>query len=78
MSHVDKLSRVEYFEIGEESSGELADRIRQSVNLLEDLSSFDGSHHKQYAIDQAIRLLLKDKYGRWKDARSDWDCGVAP
>lgn len=76
--HTDKLARVEYFEIEQESSGELSDRIREAVNLLEDLSAFDGSRHKQYAIDQAIRVLLKDKYDRWKDYCPDWNEGVAP
>lgn len=58
---MDKLARVEYFEIDQEPPVELCDRIKQAVNLLEDLA-VDRSDHKQYAIDQAIRILLGDKF----------------
>ena len=73
---MDKLARVEYFALDELSVDELSDRIRQAVNTLEDLQPFDTKEGRQYAIDQAVRLLLKDKYGRWKDARPDWSEGA--
>ena len=72
--------RVE--ELNLDLDGDIESRVRQAINLLEDLSGFDGAHHKQYAIDQAIRLLLEDEdglnYKRWRESRPDWDEGIAP
>lgn len=60
-------------------SEDLANRIRMAVNSLEDLACFDGSHHKQYAIDQAVLILLgQNNYQIWKQGRLDWDRGIAP
>lgn len=44
----------------------------------------DGSHHKQWVIDQMVRALLGDGYEAWvEENNSDpdyepWDVGVAP
>jgi len=49
--------------------------------------SYDGSHHKQWALDQIIRLITGDKYDEWLKAYMDgedgpetyyWDEGIAP
>ena len=69
--------RVENFELEKLPSDDLATRIRMAVNALEDLT-FDGEHHKDYAIDQCVRILLSDKYSLWAEARLDWEKGIAP
>lgn len=38
-------------------AAELEARVRAVLGVLLELGGFDGSHHKAYAIDQAIRVL---------------------
>lgn len=53
--------------------------MQTAVSELERLSEVDGSHHKQYAISQAIKILLGDnRYAEWLKSRPDWDEGIAP
>jgi hypothetical protein len=47
----------------------------------------DGDHHKQWLLDQILRILLKNKYTKWvKEYQNgeegentyEWDEGIAP
>lgn len=47
----------------------------------------DGSHHKDWVIDQMVRALVGDGYDRWVADRKNgidgpetysWDVGIAP
>lgn len=56
-------------------------RIELAVVILCDYMGIDGKHHKQYAMDQAIRVLTGDKYQSVKAyfmaGKDDgWDEGV--
>ncbi|GAA3751745.1 hypothetical protein [Micromonospora maritima] len=64
-----------------------ADRIELAADLLLNFGSFDGDHHKMWAIDQALRLLLGERYEQtiteWRAGEDgpytyDWDTGIAP
>lgn len=55
----------------------LEERDVALLGLLVDMDQTDGDHHKQWYLDQCVRLLLGESYGLWVDRR-DWDEGTAP
>ena len=63
-----------------------AERIELALDALAD-GQVDGSHHKAWVIDQAVRALTGERYGDWVTEYCDgvdgpetytWDEGVAP
>jgi hypothetical protein len=63
--------------------------IQLALNLIERFGGIDGAHHKQWVLDQVVRLLLgtEEAYAQWVEEMSDgedgpntyeWDVGVAP
>lgn len=55
--------------------------------LIERYGGIDGSHHKQWVIDQIARIIAGDKYNDWvammkggEDGPDTyyWDEGIAP
>ena len=57
-------------------------KIRQ---LIEKYGYIDGSHHKQWLIDQILRLTFNnmEEYEDWlgdyyNETESSWDTGIAP
>ncbi len=38
----------------------------------------DGSHHKQWALDKALRLLCTDQWVTAAECEFQWDKGIAP
>ncbi|HVL13460.1 MAG TPA: hypothetical protein VM529_12915 [Gemmata sp.] len=66
-----------------------ADRISQAVAVARRYGGIDGAHHKQWVIDQMLRVLLcEQEYARlFLDTRgpngepdyyAPWDAGIAP
>jgi len=62
-----------------------AERIQKAVELVVRFGGFEGSHHKQWVIDQVVRILLEERYEPWlAEMNSDpeeydrWDHGIAP
>lgn len=62
------------------------ERIRRALDLITRYGGTDGSHHKQWLLDQIVRVLASD-YDEWIKAYCDgedgeetyeWDDGVAP
>jgi hypothetical protein len=64
-------------------------RIPQAIAIIEKYGGIDSGHHKQWVIDQVLRILLgsPETYDAWiQSYRSgedgpntyDWDEGVAP
>lgn len=63
------------------------ERIDQAIELAVRYGQIDGDHHKNWVIDQMIRLLAGDRYAAIiTDAKVgedgpntyDWDCGIPP
>lgn len=67
------------------------EKIIKAIEMLVSYGSEDGSHHKMWAIDQAVRILAGDDYERvidqWKrdphepdneELWHEWDEGIAP
>jgi hypothetical protein len=63
-------------------------RILDATNLLFRYSQIDGAHHKAWCIDQAVRILMSDKYESWVESYEtvdedgekeyEWDVGICP
>lgn len=59
-------------------------KIDTVANLITRFGGIDGEHHKQWLLDQTLRLLLEDNYVEWLDdynsykAYDPWDEGIAP
>ena len=63
------------------------DKIKKATDIIYLYGGIDGGHHKQWVLDQVVRILLGDKYTDWvteysKDDLGDfvyeWDEGIAP
>jgi hypothetical protein len=61
--------------------------VEQALYIIGRFGGIDGGHHKQWVLDQAARLLTRDKYGEWVTGQKagedgpdtyDWDEGIAP
>jgi hypothetical protein len=62
-----------------------AERIHLATELALCYGMTDGAHHKQWVIDQMLRILLGDKYAEFvalddgdEDEYEPWDEGIAP
>ncbi|HWB37972.1 MAG TPA: hypothetical protein VHA75_18300 [Rugosimonospora sp.] len=64
-----------------------AERVTLAIRTALDFGSFDGDHHKQYALDQVVRILAGDRYeqviAEWEAGEDgpetySWDTGIAP
>ena len=72
---------------GHSCSDTLLKRINKTLELGVQYGGIDGAHHKDWVIDQMVRLLAGDRYdGVVADACAgedgpntySWDCGIAP
>ena len=61
--------------------------IDEALTLIFKYGGIDGSHHKQWVLDQVVRALTGEGYAAWvaeaKDGEDgpetyDWDEGIAP
>ncbi len=71
---------------------ELQHRIDSAMKIISENGMIDGSHHKQWCLDQIARILLTEKnYLSWVHEMrgeyipedqcytyDDWDEGIAP
>jgi len=64
----------------------MKDKIEKALNVIEEWSFVDGDFHKQWVLDQVVRILADD-YEEWvsdyQDGEDgpetyDWDKGIAP
>ncbi len=61
------------------------EKIQKSIDIILQHGMIDGEHHKQWLLDQVLRILLEDP---WYKERMDeynsnedyenWDTGIAP
>ncbi len=60
------------------------DIIQKAIETILELGPFDGAHHKQWALDQTLRVLAGDRYGELirefcaGDLAYEWSEGIAP
>lgn len=66
---------------------ELTKKEKKVLDIIEQYGSIDGNHHKQWVLDQVIRILTEEEYEKWikefKDGEDgpetyDWDEGIPP
>lgn len=67
-------------------------KIDEALDLITQYGGIDGSHHKQWVLDQVVRVLTgsDDAYNAWCEAyrgewnevneeyEYEWDVGIAP
>ncbi len=61
-------------------------KIEAAIQLILELGCFDGAHHKQWVLDQLLRILADDYDSlmvEYKDGEDgpdtyEWDEGIAP
>ena len=65
------------------------ERIGRALDFIWEYGGFDGAHHKQWALDQVVRILTGggEAYEKWVADHNDgpdgpntyeWDTGIAP
>lgn len=58
------------------------ERCRQALDLIDRSGGVDGAHHKQWVLDQVVRILAGDRYDEWVACRKaedyDWEEGIPP
>ena len=54
--------------------------VLRALEIAKKYGTIDGSHHKQWVIDQMVRVLQgTDRgYKEFLTENPDWDAGVAP
>lgn len=53
------------------------EEIINAVELISDCGYTDGAHHKQWCLDQVLRILLtEEEYEESVD--ENWDIGISP
>lgn len=66
--------------------GDLKSKVDAAIELIADYGWIDGAHHKQWVLDQLMRILSMD-YEKWVADFCDgedgpdtyeWDEGIAP
>lgn len=63
------------------------DKIKAAIDLIVQYGGIDGAHHKDWVMDQVVRVLAGDQYEQIvKDACDgedgpntySWEIGIAP
>ena len=63
------------------------DKIKAAIDLIVQYGGIDGAHHKDWVMDQVVRVLVGDQYEQIvKDACDgedgpntySWEIGIAP
>lgn len=70
-------------ELFSEIAHEYGEDVANTVSLLIEGTFTDGGHHKQWYLDQAVRMLAKNDYDKLRaDVKKKygytWDKGIAP
>lgn len=61
--------------------------IEESLSIIATYGGIDGAHHKDWVLDQVVRILTGPGYNDWvisvkagEDGPDtyDWDTGIAP
>ena len=60
--------------------------VEDAITMIEEYGGIDGGHHKQWVLDQLLRILADDyddwvtEYNAGEDGPETyfWDVGIAP
>ncbi len=58
-------------------------KVDEVVEMILNYGCIDGAHHKMWVLDQALRMLLGDRYEATieqleNNGEYEWDTGLAP
>jgi len=65
----------------------IVDKKKKVLDLIHNYGTIDGGHHKQWLLDQIVRVLVGEGYDKWvreyqegEDGANtySWDEGTAP
>jgi len=65
----------------------MSEKEKKILDFIFEWGGIDGGHHKQWALDQIVRILTGDEYDKWVTKFEDgedgphtyeWDAGIAP
>lgn len=65
----------------------MTNKEQEALNMIAQYGGIDGEHHKQWVLDQVVRILTGKEYEQWVmrfEERDDaldtyeWDEGIAP
>ena len=58
------------------------ERIEKAMEIANSYGFIDGEHHKQWVLDQMVRVLLGEaEYTEWakgSEEYPEWEVGIAP
>ena len=63
------------------------DKVQAALTMIGEFGGYDGGHHKQWVLDQVVRILTGDNYNDWIADYCDgedgpdtyeWDEGIPP
>lgn len=64
-----------------------AEKIQKALDMITNYGGIDGGHHKQWVMDQIVRILTGPEYEKWVKRYEDgddgphtyeWSEGIAP
>lgn len=64
----------------------MEEKIKKALELINNYGGIDGGHHKQWVLDQLIKILSDDYIlwvGNYESGENglqtcEWDTGIAP
>jgi hypothetical protein len=68
-------------------SSELQKTKKKAIDFIVEWGGVDGAHHKDWTLDQVVRILAGEQYdeivaeakkGEDGDETYSWECGIAP
>lgn len=48
-------------------------KLKEILLICEAYGGTDGSNHKQYALDQIVRIITGDQYKYWREGYEEWN-----
>lgn len=66
---------LEYLLSENKNQEKIETKGQEVLDLIERFGLIDGSHHKQWILDQTVRILAGADYDEWVKRFDDQDCG---
>lgn len=63
------------------------ERVNKALELIQRYGGIDDAHHKQWLLDQVVRILTEQEYDKWVRKHNygedgpdtyEWEVGIPP
>jgi len=54
-----------------------SEKVTKALELILQYGGIDGAHHKDWVLDQVVRVLTEDGYEKFPNTYG-WEEGIAP